>query len=334
MSWLEEVPKVELHLHLEGAIPHDALYQLIRKYQPDTAFKSVDALKELFVYSDFLHFLSVWEWKNNYLREYEDFTFIAQEVAKDLFSQNILYAEVFFSPSDFSRHGMKVDRIAEAIRAGLDKVPSVQVALITDLCRNNGPEGTLRILEEISDCKESGIIGIGLGGDEEHFPAKLFSTVYEQARENGFHTTVHAGEAAGPESVWDAIKILCAERIGHGTYAKSDPTLIAYLEENKIPIEMCPISNVQTRVISSLYEHPIKDFYERGIPVTVNTDDPKMFGNSLADEYTKLQEVFHFSKDDIRDLILNAVNVSWLSREERDILRSKITYNPQWSCED
>lgn len=330
MDWITKVPKVELHLHLEGAIPISALYRLIRKYGDANTVKSENALKERFVYSDFLHFLSVWVWKNNYLREYEDFSFIAQEVAGDLFSQNILYAEVFYSPSDFSHHGLKPGRITEAIRTGLNKVTSVQVALITDLCRENGPDGTLRIFNEVSDCRELGVIGIGLGGDEAKYPPGLFPKVYEQARRKGFHTTIHAGEAAGPESIWDAIRVLQPERIGHGTNAKYDPSLVSYLEKSKLPIEMCPLSNVQTRVISSLSEHPIRSFFDRQLAVTVNTDDPKMFGNSLAEEYTKLQEVFKFSDDDIRKLIITAIDASWLEENEKAVWMNRFINDPNW----
>jgi adenosine deaminase len=311
-DWLERIPKTELHLHLEGAIPLDALWTLAQKYGGDPQVPDIAALERKFVFRDFPHFIETWIWKNNFLREYEDFTFIAEAVARDLLRQNILTVEAFYSPSDFKRHGLEVGRITEAMRAGLDCVPQVQSHLIADLVRDELPSVSARTLAQVHEVRALGVIGVGLGGSEQSFPPEPFEPVFAEARRLGFHVTVHAGEVAGPASVWGALRSLKAERIGHGTHAVQDEALLDWLAETQVPVEMCPISNVRTGSVRSLQEHPIRRFFERGILVTVNTDDPKMFGNRLADEYRVLQSELGFTEAELRVLIDNAERAAWI----------------------
>jgi adenosine deaminase len=316
-DWFERVPKVELHLHLEGAIPYDALWKLVQKYGGDPSVPHLAALKRKFEYQDFPHFIVTWIWKNGFLREYEDFTFIAEAMARDLARQNIRYAEAFYSPPDFARHGLETQKLTQAIRDGLDRVPEAKVALVADLVRDFGPEKAAITLSEVNEVKELGVVGVGIGGSEQDFPPQPFQAVYAQARQFGFYTSAHAGEAAGAESVWGAIRSLQVDRIGHGTRAQEDEALLDYLAEHKIPLEMCPISNLRTGVVNAIQEHPVRRYFERGIVVTINTDDPKMFGNSLAGEYRLLEQELGFSRDEIRSLILQSIRVSWLPEDEK-----------------
>ncbi|OFZ17970.1 MAG: adenosine deaminase [Bdellovibrionales bacterium GWB1_55_8] len=329
-DWYDRVPKVELHLHLEGAIPLAPLWELIQKYGGDPAVPNFPALEQKFRYRDFSHFIRTWVWKNGFLREYEDFTLIAAAVAKDLRAQNIRYVEAFFSPPDFARHNLKAQEITEAVRKGLSQVPEIEVALIADLVRDYGSERAARSLRDIAEVKDLGVIGIGIGGTEGDFPPALFSDVYEDARKFGFHTSAHAGEAAGAVSVWGAIRELGVNRIGHGTRIGEDPALLDYVVQNRIPLEMCPLSNVRTAVVESLSKHPIRNFFERGALVTVNTDDPKMFGNSLSEEFRGLHEALAFSDDELRQLILNGIESSWLSSEKKTELRTSFEADPDW----
>ncbi len=328
--WYNAVPKVELHLHLEGAIPHEALWELVRKYGGGSSVPTLDALKNRFRFRDFPHFIETWIWKNQFLREYEDFTFIAEAVAADLGAQNIRYAEVFYTPSDFFRRGLETQRLTEAIRIGLSRVPGVEMALVADACRDNGPENALKIVSEINEVRDLGVIGITIGGSEQTYPPEPFAEAYEKARTLGLHTSAHAGEAAGPGSIWGAICSLKVERIGHGTRATEDPRLMEYLAEHNIPLEVCPLSNVRTGVVKSIEAHPVKRFIERGFAVTINTDDPKMFGNSLSQEYEALETTFGFSRDDIRKVILQGIGSSWLSRERKRLLTQSFRQDPAW----
>lgn len=332
-TWLQGLPKVELHLHLEGAIPPGALWDLCRKYGGDPATPTFEAFTERFRYRDFSHFIEVWLWKNGFLREPEDFTMMAEAVARTLADQNVLYAEAFFSPADFSRHGLVTQEIAAAIRGGLDRVPEVEVALIADLVRDHGADRAAVTLGEAEEARGEGIIGIGLGGSEAEFPAPLFEDVFKQAQAASFRTTAHSGEADGPESVWSTIRALAVDRIGHGTRAEEDLRLVEKLAERRVPLEMCPISNVRTGVVGSIAEHPIRRFVDQGLLVTVSTDDPAMFQTSLAQEYEALMSDLGFRPDEIRRLILNAVEASWLSHDEKARLAQRIVNHTGWGAE-
>jgi adenosine deaminase len=329
-TWYEIVPKAELHLHLEGAIPLSALWSLVRKYGGDPAVPDLNALKSRFQYRDFPHFIETWVWKNQFLREYEDFSFIAEAVAGDLTSQNIVYAEVFYSPPDFARHGLHTQDLTRAIRSGLDRVNDIEVALVADLVRDCGPEKGAITLAQVAEVKDLGVIGIGIGGSEQDYPPEAFQQVFEQAKKFGFRTSAHAGEAAGAESVWGAVSVLKVERIGHGTRAGEDDNLLDHLNDRRIPIEMCPISNLRTGVVKSIEQHPIRLYFDRGLLVTVNTDDPKMFGNSLAEEYQTLVEKLGFSQDEIRRLILNGIQASWLPSDRKTSLMQSFKVDPGW----
>jgi adenosine deaminase len=334
LSWFERVPKVELHLHLEGAIPHEALWDLVCKYGGDPSLPDQESLRRRFEYRDFGQFVEAWVWKNGFLREYEDFTCISAAMARRLADQNIRYAEVFYSPADFQATGLEAQSLTLAIRRGLAQATGTRVALIADLVRDSGPASASRTLSEINEVRDLGVIGIGIGGSEHKFPPELFESVYAEARRRGFGTTAHAGEAAGAGSIWGAIRKLRVDRIGHGTRAEEDESLIDYLVDHQVPLEMCPISNLRTGVVRAYEDHPVRRFFDRSIIVTINTDDPAMFGNSLAEEYRLLAERFGFSRKEIRRLILNGIRAAWLSKEKREELEATFCADPAWEPDE
>lgn len=330
-DWFHRVPKVELHLHLEGAVPLPAFWELLRKYDGQSEVADLTALEARFRYRDFRHFLDTWMWQVGFLRELDDFTFIGEAVARHLRAQNIRYVEAFCSPPDFARRGLGVAEIVSALRAGLDRVDGIRIALVPDLVRNYGPEQGARTLDALAEVRDRGVIGVGIGGDERKFPPEPFAEVYEHARALGLRTSAHAGEGAGAESVWGAVRALRVDRIGHGTRAVEDPALVAHLAESRVALEMCPLSNVCTAVVPDLAAHPIRAFMDQGLLITVNTDDPTLFQTSLAHEYRELVRVHGFSRDEIRTLIDNAVEASWLSPEDKQDLRSSLHGDPAWA---
>lgn len=321
----DRLPKVELHLHLEGAIPREALRELTLKYGGDPPDPPTG-------YRDLPHFIVAWLRRIRPLRAAEDFAFAAEAVARDLARQNVRYAEAFFSPGDFRRKGLDLLRIAESIRNGLSRVPGVEVALIVDLVRDLGPGLALETLDALDGARSLGVVGVGIGGSEQAFPPGPFAPAFEKARRMGLRTTAHAGEAAGAASVWGAIRALQVDRVGHATRAEEDPRLIDHLAERRIPLELCPLSNVRTKVVPSLREHPVRRWFDRGLLVTVNTDDPAMFGNSLAEEYRGLASEHGFTHGEIRRLVLNAVEVSWLSPEGKAAIRRRLESDPAWGA--
>ncbi len=324
MSFFERLPKIELHIHLEGAIPYEALFELIQKYGGAPEIKGPQDLENKFIFRDFSHFIELWSWKNKFLREYEDFRFIAESVARDLKRQNIRYAEMFVSPSAFKKIGLTPANIIEQVSAGFKAVDGIKISLIVDLVRNYGPENELVTLHEIEETKNSGVIGIGLGGSEKEFPPELFVELFERARNMGFKTTVHAGEAAGAQSVKNAIEKLLPDRIGHAARACEDENLLRRISELKIPVELCPISNLKTRVIALPELYPLDRFIKNSIAFSINTDDPKMFGNSLAEEYS-LIESLGYTKAEAAEFALGAIDTSWLSPDEKRTMKNEFS---------
>lgn len=329
-TWLQQLPKVELHVHLEGAIPLDTLWHLMVQYGGDPSVPTPDALADKFTYSDFPHFIQTWVWKNKFIRTPADFTVIAAAVARDWAAQHIHYVEAHYSPTDFARHGLAIGDITRAIRVGLDQVPEIRVQLIADVVRDSSVAQAMHTLETVAELKEYGVVGIGLGGSEQSHPPEKFTSVFARARQLGMRTSVHAGEAAGAQSVWGAINALKAERIGHATRAVEDRTLLEYFVKSQIPLECNPISNVRTGVVASVAAHPVGEYIARGMHVTINTDDPKMFNNTLVDEYAALMQEFALSPADVCQLVDNAIAAAFLSDVEKSALRQRFHADTTW----
>lgn len=329
-KWLTSLPKVELHIHLEGAIPLPTLWHLVQQYGGDNEVTNITDLEQRFAYRDFPHFIDTWVWKNRFIRTYADFTLIAEAVARDLASQNIRYVESHYSPTDFARHGLEIGEITRAIRIGLDRVPEIEFKLIADVVRDSPIERAMRTVETVAELKDYGVIGIGLGGSEQRHPPAPFAPVFERARQLGLRTTAHAGEAAGAESIWGALRDLKAERIGHAARANEDPALVDFMQSQQVPLEMCPISNLRTAVYGDIAQHPVGEFIGRGMLVTINTDDPKMFNNTLVDEYALLIDRFDLTHAQICTLIDNAITASWLDDAAKASMRQTFHTDPAW----
>jgi adenosine deaminase len=319
------MPKVELHLHLEGAIPMDALGEMVERHDEMGEVPSREALEERFAYADFPHFIDTWVWKLRFHRTREDFELIGESVARELARQNIVYAEASVSPTDVRHHGLAVGEVIMAVRRGLDRVSEVGVALVPDLVRDTGPEMTERTLGQVLEVRdEAGVVGITIGGSEHAWPTTLFAGTFARARRAGLRLTAHAGEAAGPESVWAAIRDLGVDRIGHGVRAVEDPELVANLVVSGIPLEVCPTSNLRTGVAASWETHPVRTLIDAGAVVTINTDDPAMFGCDLAGEYTALADEFGYGWDTVIGLARNAIDASWAGERRRADLHARL----------
>ena len=321
---IRTMPKIELHLHLEGAFNFEFLYHLIEKYGGDPSVSNAADLQKKFNFRDFPHFIELWFWKNQFFKTPADFEESTYHTIKDLAGQNVIYAEVFFSPWDFIVNHLTVEEITEATLSGIRKAEKefqIRCSLIADIVRDYGAEGAIKRLDQITPFLKSGVIGIGLGGSEQKFPAQDFSEVFREAGRRGFHLTAHAGEASGPESVWTAVKKLGVERIGHGVRAIEDPELMEYLKIKKIPLEVCVTSNIKTRVFKTLLAHPLPVLLEKGLAVTINSDDPAMFGSNLTDEMILLHEKMNFSLSSLQSLMETALEASFLSESEKLKLR-------------
>ncbi len=317
------IPKVELHLHLDGAIPPDLLFSFVQRSEPEFTRQEFETMRGRLKSSDFSEFVKFWVWKNSFIKTREDFRDVAYHVLKDLRKQNVRYAEIFYSPSDYERYGISFETITEGILEGRELALNdfgIVCELILDLVRDSGQDNALESLKKAKKFLGRGVTGIGLGGSEHAFPAENFVKAFREAKSMGFRRVAHAGELAGAESVRAAVELLKAERIGHGTRSYEDPELLEILRERQIPLEMCVVSNVSLGVCGSYKEHPIKSYYDKGLLVTVNSDDPLMFDSNLNDEYRILVEKLGFTMEDLMTLSLNGVKASFLSDEKKEDL--------------
>lgn len=319
----ERTPKVELHLHLEGAMPIATLWGLVQQYGGDPAVPDEAALIRRLEYTSFAHFIETWWWMTGFVRSYEDFEHVASSVAADLAEQNVVYAEASFSPTDFERHGIRPQEMALAIRRGLDQVDETQIVLNCDLVRDTGPERAGRTLDAVLEvAADADIRGITIGGSEQSYPPELFANAYRRAAEHGLRLTAHAGEAAGPASVRGALDTLGAERLGHGMRVVEDAALMKRVVADQIPLETCPTSNIRTGVVANWEHHPVGQLLAAGAYVTVSSDDPTFFHTSVASELRTVTELFGA---DARQLTNRAVEASWMTTAEQLSVKERVS---------
>ncbi len=326
-QYFEKMPKVELHLHLDGAFTLEFLFELIKKYGGDSKIQSTADLKNWFSFKDFSHFIESWFWKNQFFREPIDFEESVYQTLKELSRQNIIYIEAFFSPWDYKNTGINPADIAYANINAIRRAENdfgIKCRLIADITRDHGHENALNRLNEITQFLGDELIGIGLGGSEQKYPANLFKGVFLEAKRRGFHRVAHAGEVSGSDSVWSAIRDLKVERIGHGVRSVEDTELVEYLQATQIPLEVCIVSNIKTGVYSNYADHPFLKLYSKGLSLTVNSDDPTMFGSTLADEYSILYNEFCLTLADISRIQNNSVESSFAKTQEKIAIKKKM----------
>ena len=316
------VPKVQLHCHLEGTIAPKTFRELAAKHGIDLGARASLPDERLYDFADFRAFLLVFRDVSQTLREPTDFARIAREYALDAATHRVRYAEVFVSPSvwTFFQPELDVRATFEAIRDAFVSAkredPSVpEVAIICDVTRNFGPERALATARIAASMQEFGVIGIGLGGDEINHPPALFADVFAFARSEGLHRVAHAGEAAGAQSVRDAVEILGAERIGHGVRAVEDPAVVALLVARGIALEVCPTSNFLTGASVRDALHPIVALDAAGVCCAIDSDDPALFKTTVSDEYALVREWLGDAA--VLRLATNAVAASFASPQQK-----------------
>jgi adenosine deaminase len=287
------LPKAELHLHLEGSIrPHVAVELAARHHVRLTE----DEVRQRYAYGDFAGFLDAFKWVTSYLREPRDFALAAEDLAEQLLEQNVVYAEVTLSVGVMFLRKQRPETNFETILRATEPFEKKGLRLnwVFDAVRQFGPDAAMQVVRAANSCGSERIVAFGIGGDEMSVPTAEFCKVYERAGSCGLHRLIHAGEIGGPGKIREAIELLGVERIGHGVSAVQDDELMELLAEQRIPLEVCPGSNVCTGALAKLRgnsktvrieEHPLPELIRHGVPVTISTDDPAMFQTSLAKEY-------------------------------------------------
>ena len=320
-TFIQAMPKVELHVHLEGSIQPETLLILAQRHQIDLPAKTVEGLQAWYTFTDFPYFVQIYLAVSSCLRTPDDIELIAREFLTGQAAQNIRYSEVtytaythyLFRKLSFQDQLAALNRARAWAKAEL----GVSMGLIIDIPRSVSAEEGFITADWVISALGKGVIALGLGGPEVGHPPEKFAAAFARARAAGVPSIPHAGETMGPESIWGALRTLHALRLGHGVRCLEDPTLVAELRERQIPLEVCPTSNVCLKVAPDLAGHPLPRLLAEGLYVTLNSDDPPMFNTTLTQEYLAVAQTFNFKVDILEGLVLNGVRASLLPAETR-----------------
>jgi aminodeoxyfutalosine deaminase len=331
-DFIAQLPKAELHVHHVGSASPRIVSELAERH-PGTVPSDLDALRKFFEFRDFGHFIEVYLAVVDLIRTPEDIRYLTYEIAREMATeQRLRYAELTCTPYTSVRpheegKGMPIEAYTEAIedaRLSAERDFGLVLRWIYDIPGEAGLPSADSTLDYALNHRPEGLVAFGLGGPEVGVPRPQFQPHFDAARAAGLHSVPHAGETTGPETVWDAVRLLGAERIGHGTSAAQDPTLLAHLAERGIPLEVCPSSNIATRAVATLEEHPIRTFRDAGVVVTINSDDPPMFNTTLNREYEIAAELLDLDEAGIADLARTAVRASFADDDVKDRIVAEI----------
>ncbi|WP_081952103.1 adenosine deaminase [Kitasatospora phosalacinea] len=327
-AFIAAMPKAELHVHHVGSASPRVVAELAARHAGHSRVPAdPQALAEYFTFTDFAHFIEVYLSVVDLIRDAEDVRALTYGVAQDMARQNIRYAELTVTPYSSVSRGIPDVAFMEAIedaRLSAEK----DLGVVLRWCFDIPGEAGLASAEETArlalDLAPEGLVSFGLGGPEIGVPRPQFKPYFDRARAAGLHSVPHAGESTGPETVWDAIRVLGAERIGHGTQSVKDPALVDYLGEHRIPLEVCPTSNLATRVVERIEDHPVRQMVDAGLLVTINSDDPPMFGTDLNTEYAVAAKLLGLDEAGVAALARGAVEASFLDAAGKRRLTGEI----------
>jgi adenosine deaminase len=325
-AFIARMPKVELHLHLEGTITPRTLLELAERNDVEIPARDEPGVAQLFDYRSFHEFLTVFMALARALVHRRDFEQVAYELGGRLAAENIRYAEVMVSPAQYIRRGLPLEDVVRGTADGFARAGQeygVQMALAFDFGRQFGVDLAWSVLDEAVRAMPHGLVAWSIGGDELNHPPEPFAEVYAQARRAGLHVMAHAGEVVGPPSVWGAVDALGCERLGHGIRSIHDPALLDHLRAQRVMLDICPTSNVRTGAVASLEEHPLRQLYDAGVRISINSDDPVFFSTTLTDELRLAAAAFDFGADDLTAVMLDSVDATFLPEDARRALRQQ-----------
>jgi adenosine deaminase len=329
-TFIRRMPKAEIHVHLEGSVRPATLLELARRNGVQPPAGDEAGLREFFLFRDFPHFIEVYIAVCSCLRTPEDFATIVRELGEDAAAQNIRYLEIHFNPeTNVRKRGLDFHQMLAGMNRGRAEARErwgVEMRWIADGVRDSetSPYSVTQTVDWIAPLSaDDGVVALGLGGNEVGYPPAPFVADFARAREAGLHTVAHAGETTGHTTICDSLDFLGVERIGHGVRAVDNLVLVERLARDRIPLELCPTSNLCTGVVTSFADHPFWALDEAGVIVTVNSDDPPLFGTTLTDEFLVLARHWGYDADGIQRIALNAVDAAFLSKEEKDQMRTE-----------
>jgi aminodeoxyfutalosine deaminase len=332
-QFIKGLPKAELHVHHVGSASARIVSELATRH-PSTVPSDLDELKRFYEFRDFAHFVEVYLAVVSLIRTPDDIHYLTYEIGREMATeQGLRYAELTCTPytsvhrPDDPAVGMPIEAYTEAIesaRVEAERDFGLVLRWIYDIPGEFGVPSADATLDYALNHRPDGLVGFGLGGPELGVPRPQFRPHFEQARAAGLHSVPHAGETTGPQTVWDSLTMLQAERIGHGTSSAQDPALLRHLAETGVPLEVCPSSNIATRAVATLDQHPIRAFRDAGVTVTVNSDDPPMFGTTLNREYAIAARLLDLDEAGLAELARTGVRASFAPKDVRDRVLGEI----------
>jgi len=315
MSFEHDLPKAELHVHHVGSASMRTVAELAERHAGSTTVPTDPRLlDDFFTFTDFAHFIEVYLSVVDLLRTPEDLWTLTYDVARDLAEQNVRYVELTCTPYTSIAVGISAEAYCEALEDARRRAEAdlgITMRWIFDIPGESGVPAADVTLDTALRVRPDGLIGFGLGGPEIGVPRPQFKPHFDAARAAGLHSLPHSGESTGPQSIWDALEFLGAERIGHGIAAAQDPALMAYLAEHQIALEVCPTSNIRTRSVASFDEHPLPTLVAAGVPVSISSDDPPMFATTLTTEYEVARRLLDLDDAGVADLARASVHQSF-----------------------
>ncbi|MEG3633705.1 adenosine deaminase [Micromonospora palythoicola] len=331
-TFIAGLPKVELHVHHVGSASPRIVAELAARHEGRSPVPAdPQLLADYFVFRDFAHFIELYLSVVDLVRDPDDVWILTHEVARELARQQVRYAELTVTPYSHVHRGIPAPAFCEAIEDARKRAAAdfgIELRWCFDIPGEAGLPAAEETLRIALDERPDGLVSFGLGGPEIGVPRPQFKPYFDQARAAGLRSVPHAGETTGPQTIWDALHELGAERIGHGISAAQDPDLLAYLAERRIALEVCPTSNVRTRAVAHIDEHPLRRLVDAGVLVTINSDDPPMFGTTLDDEYAVAARLLDIGPDGVAELARNAVTASFLDEAGRRRILAEIdTYS-------
>jgi adenosine deaminase len=324
--FIRSLPKAELHLHIEGTMEPELIFLLADRNGIELKYDSVDALRDAYQFDDLQDFLDIYYAAGSVLLKEQDFYDLTWAYLLKAKENNIVHTEVMFDPQAHTSRGVPfsavIGGIYRALADGFEKL-GISFRLILSFLRHLSEEDGFKTLAEAAPFR-GWITAVGLDSSERNFPPDLFANLFDKAQEMGFLTVVHAGEEGPPENIWAALDLLKASRIDHGNSSLEDPDLVDVLGIYEIPLTSCPLSNLKLKVIQKMEDHPLKEMMDRGIKVTVNSDDPAYFGGYLNDNFIAVADALQLSKEEIVQLVKNSFEASFISDGEKRTFLKKV----------
>lgn len=325
-KFIAEIPKAELHLHIEGTFEPELMFEIARRNKLQIKYNSVDDLKAAYRFNNLQEFLDIYYSGADVLIEEQDFYDLTWAYLLKIQSQNVLHTEIFFDPQTHASRGVPFSKVISGIHRAMDDGQNklgISSKLILSILRHLSEESAFQIIEKALEYR-SWITAIGLDSSERGHPPSKFQRVFEKARKEGFRRVAHAGEEGPPEYVWEALNLLLVSRIDHGNRSLEDPALVDELVKREMPLTVCPLSNLKLKVVKDMPLHPLAEMLEKGMMATVNSDDPAYFGGYVNENYQAVASALKLSKEQIVQLARNSFSASFLEENEKQKMFKKV----------